>query len=82
VKRVCKILLPPDEVVSCRSPEGSWRWFMAGTQAGNVTASISLSVVRQPFCDESGVGSGENAGWMESVRLRQKTQCVTCIAMV
>ena len=28
VKRVCKILLPPDEVVSCRSPEGSWRWFI------------------------------------------------------
>jgi hypothetical protein len=25
---------------------------------------------------------GENAGGMESVRSRQKTQCVTCIAMV
>ena len=28
VKRVCKILLPPDEIVSCRSPEGRWRWFI------------------------------------------------------
>jgi hypothetical protein len=28
LKRVCKILLPPDEVVSCRSPEGRWRWFI------------------------------------------------------
>lgn len=28
VKRVCKILLPPDEAVCCRSPEGRWRWFI------------------------------------------------------
>lgn len=28
VKRVCKILLPPDESVSWRSPGGKWRWFI------------------------------------------------------
>ena len=28
VNRVNKILLPPDETVSCRSPEGKWRWFI------------------------------------------------------
>ncbi len=28
VKRVCKILLPPDEVVLHKSPEGKWRWFI------------------------------------------------------
>ena len=28
VKRVCKILLPPDEAVSTRSPAGRWRWFI------------------------------------------------------
>lgn len=28
VKRVCKILLPPDEIVSWRSPAGKWRWFI------------------------------------------------------
>jgi hypothetical protein len=28
VKRVCKILLPPGEAVSWRSPAGKWRWFI------------------------------------------------------
>jgi len=28
VKRVSKILLPPDEFVSARSPQGKWRWFI------------------------------------------------------
>lgn len=28
VKRICKILLPPDEVVSWRSPEDKWRWWI------------------------------------------------------
>lgn len=28
VKRVCKILLPPDETVSSRSPQGRRRWFI------------------------------------------------------
>lgn len=28
VKRVSKILLPPGEAVSCRSPEGKLRWFI------------------------------------------------------
>ncbi len=28
VKRICKLLLPPDEAVSCRSPAGRLRWFI------------------------------------------------------
>lgn len=28
VERICKILLPPDEIVSWRSPEGKWRWWI------------------------------------------------------
>lgn len=28
VKRVSKILFPPDETVSCRSNKGQWRWFI------------------------------------------------------
>ena len=26
VKRICKIILPPEESISYRSPEGKWRW--------------------------------------------------------
>jgi len=28
VNRVCKIILPSDETISCRSPEGKRRWFI------------------------------------------------------